>query len=114
MDFKFLDEVERINELQQANFLQKNRFTLGQLRGKKLGVLGSSFKCGTDDVRESPAIHVVRSLIADGCIITAYDPVAMRNAQEVLPEGTVAFVENAYQVMDGADALGGMFSAGYV
>ncbi len=105
VDFKLLDEVERINELQRANFLHKMRFTLGQLRGKRLGVLGLSFKGGTDDVRESPAIHVVRSLIDDGCIITAYDPAAMRNAQEVLPEGAVAFAENAYQTMDGADAL---------
>ncbi|HUZ96935.1 MAG TPA: GDP-mannose 4,6-dehydratase, partial [Edaphobacter sp.] len=63
------------------------------------------FKGGTDDVRESPAIRVVRSLIADGCIITAYDPAAMKNAQAVLPEGSVAFAENAYQVMDEADAL---------
>ena len=105
VNFRLLDEVERINELQQTNFLHKIRFTLGQLRGRKLGVLGLSFKGGTDDVRESPAIHVVRSLVADGCIVTAYDPAAMRNAQAVLPEGAVAFAENAYQVMDGADAL---------
>lgn len=105
VDFRLLDEVERINELQQANFLQKIRFALGQPRGKKLGVLGLSFKGGTDDVRESPAINLVRSLVADGCIITAYDPAAIRNAQAVLPEGAVAFAENPYQVMDGADAL---------
>ena len=105
VDFRLLDEVERINEVQQANFLHKIRFTLGQLWGKKLGILGLSFKGGTDDVRESPAIRVVRSLIADGCIITAYDPAAMKNAQAVLPEGSVAFAENAYQVMDEADAL---------
>ncbi|MGB8479632.1 MAG: nucleotide sugar dehydrogenase [Acidobacteriaceae bacterium] len=105
VDFRLLDEVERINEVQQANFLRKIRFALGQPRGKKLGVLGLSFKGGTDDVRESPAIRVVLSLIADGCIITAYDPAAMKNAQAVLPEGSVAFAENAYQVMDEADAL---------
>jgi UDPglucose 6-dehydrogenase len=105
VDFRLLDEVERINELQRTNFLHTIRFTLGQLRSKKLGVLGLSFKEGTDDVRESPAIHVVRSLIADGCVITAYDPAAMKNAREVLPEGTVTFAESAYQAMDGADAL---------
>jgi UDPglucose 6-dehydrogenase len=104
-DFRLLDEVKRINEHQQANFLHKIRAALGQLRNRKLGVLGLSFKGGTDDVRESPAIHVVRSLIADGCIVTAYDPAAMRNAQRVLPEDALAFAENAYQVMDGADAL---------
>lgn len=105
VNFRLLDEVERINEIQQANFLHKIRSTLGQLQGKKLGVLGLSFKGGTDDVRESPAIHLVRTLIADGCAITAYDPAGMKNSKEVLPKGSVVFAENAYQVMDGADAL---------
>lgn len=105
VDFQLLNEVERINETQHANFLSKIRSTLGPLRGKKLGVLGLSFKGGTDDVRESPAIHVVRSLIADGCVVTAYDPAAMKNAENVFPQGRVTFAENSYQVMDGADAL---------
>jgi UDPglucose 6-dehydrogenase len=105
VDFRLLDEVERTNENQQANFLHKIRATLGQLRSRKLGVLGLSFKGGTDDVRESPAVHLVRSLIADGCIVTAYDPAAMRNARGIFPEGALAFAKNAYQVMDGADAL---------
>ena len=105
VDFRLLDEVERINGLQQTKFLHTIRFTLGQLRGKRLGVLGLSFKGGTDDVRESPAIQVLRSLLADGCLVTAYDPAAMRNAQEILPKDGVVFAENAYQAMDGADAL---------
>ncbi len=105
VDFGLLKEVERVNETQQAIFLDKIRFTLGGLQGKKLGVLGLSFKAGTDDVRESPAIYAVRSLIAAGCVIAAYDPAAMRNAQRVLPKGALRFAENAYQVMDGADAL---------
>lgn len=105
VDFQLLHEVERINDIQQANFLSKVRSTLGPLKGKKLGVLGLSFKGGTDDVRESPAIHVVRSLIAEGCIITAYDPAAMKNAQNLLSVGHLTFADDAYQVMDGADAL---------
>ena len=105
VNFGLLHEVEVINEVQQASFLGKVRLALGELQGKKLGVLGLSFKGGTDDIRESPAINVVRSLIADGCVITAYDPAAMENAQRVLPEDSVAFADNAYEAMDGADAL---------
>jgi len=105
VDFSLIDEVERINDLQLANFLNKIRSTVGKLRGKKLGILGLSFKGGTDDVRESPALHLVRLLMADGCIIGVYDPAAMRNARAILPEGSIVFAENAYQVMDGADAL---------
>ena len=91
VDFGLLHEVEVINEVQQASFLGKVRLALGELQGKKLGVLGLSFKGGTDDIRESPAINVVRSLIADGCVITAYDPAAMENAQRVLPERQCCF-----------------------
>jgi UDPglucose 6-dehydrogenase len=104
-DFNLLHEVERINEHQQAIFLEKIRLTLGQLQDKKLGVLGLSFKGGTDDISESPAMNVVRALVAEGCVITAYDPAATENAQKVLSEGSVVFAENAYEVMDGADAL---------
>lgn len=104
-DFSLLHEVERINENQQASFLTKVRLTLGELRGKRLGVLGLSFKGGTDDIRESPAMNVVHALVAAGCIITAYDPAAKENARKELPEGSVVFAENAYQVMDGVDAL---------
>ena len=100
-----MHEVERINVEQQVSFLDKVRLALGELRGKKLGVLGLSFKGGTDDISESPAMNIVRALVGEGCVITAYDPAAMENAQRVLPEGTVAFAENAYGVMDGADAL---------
>jgi UDPglucose 6-dehydrogenase len=105
VDFKLLDEVERINEVQQSSFLDKVELALGDLKGKKLGVLGLSFRGGTDDISESPAMNVVRSLAAEGCVLTVYDPAAMENAQRVLSEGRIAFAENAYQVMDGADAL---------
>lgn len=104
-NFNLLHEVERINVEQQVSFLDKVRLALGELRDKKLGVLGLSFRGGTDDISESPAMNIVRALVGEGCIITAYDPAAMENAQRVLPEGTVAFAENAYGVMDGADAL---------
>ena len=105
VDFKLLDEVEHINEVQQSSFLDRVELTLGNLQGKKLGVLGLSFRGGTDDIRESPAMNVVRSLAAEGCVLTVYDPAAMENAQRVLPKGSIAFAENAYQVMDGADGL---------
>jgi UDPglucose 6-dehydrogenase len=51
---------------------------------KKLAVLGLAFKAGTDDVRVSPAIEIIKLLLADGFAISAYDPVAMPNAQAIL------------------------------
>ena len=75
-EFRLLDEVMRINEDQRQRFLRKVRTALWTLRGKRLGVLGLAFKGGTDDIRESPAILLVQSLLQEGCQIAAYDPAA--------------------------------------
>ena len=103
-DFRLLDEVMRINEEQRQRFIRKVRSALWTLRGKKLGVLGLAFKGGTDDVRESPAILLIQSLLQEGCQICAYDPAAHTRAAEVL-NSAVRFAEDAYDAARGADAL---------
>jgi UDPglucose 6-dehydrogenase len=103
-DFRLLDEVMRINEDQRQRFLRKVRSALWTLRGKNLGVLGLAFKGGTDDIRESPALFLVRALIQEGSKITAYDPAAMERVREVVPSG-IAFANSAYEAARGADAL---------
>jgi len=103
-DFRLLDEVIRINEEQQRRFLTKVRQALWTLRGKRIGVLGLAFKGGTDDVRESPAIVLVKSLLKEGCHIAAYDPAARKRAGEVL-SSSVEFVRSSYEAAQNADAL---------
>jgi len=103
-EFRLLDEVMRINEDQRQRFLRKVRTALWTLRGKRLGVLGLAFKGGTDDIRESPAILLVKSLLQEGCEIAAYDPAATDRAREVLDSKT-EFVINPYEAANGADAL---------
>jgi len=103
-DFRLLDEVMHINEEQRQRFLRKVRSALWTLRGKRLAVLGLAFKGGTDDVRESPAILLVQTLLQEGCDIAAYDPAAEARAREVLP-ANVQFAENPYAAVHGADAL---------
>jgi UDPglucose 6-dehydrogenase len=103
-DFRLLDEVMRINEEQRQRFLRKVRNALWTLRGKRLGVLGLAFKGGTDDIRESPAVLLVQSLVQEGCIVAAYDPAAMERAREVL-RSNVEFVNSPYEAAAGADAL---------
>jgi UDPglucose 6-dehydrogenase len=95
----------RINNEQRERFLRKVRRALWTLKGKKLGVLGLSFKGGTDDVRESPAIAVVRSLMEEGCTIQAYDPAAAANARELLGSEHIEYVPSAMEAARGADAL---------
>jgi UDPglucose 6-dehydrogenase len=103
-DFRLLDEVMRINEDQRDRFVRKVRSALWTLRGKSIGVLGLAFKGGTDDIRESPAILILQSLLQEGCKISAYDPAAMERTQEVM-NSTIKFSDSPYEVARGADAL---------
>jgi len=105
--FELLDAVMRINEEQRNLFLRKVRDALWTLRGKRIAVLGLAFKAGTDDVRESPAIAVIKALLKEGCEISAYDPVAMCRASNEIEAQCGASVEMAadpYAAAAGADA----------
>lgn len=104
LQFGLLDEVVKVNEDQRNRFLRKVKKALWTLKGKRLAILGLAFKNGTDDVRESPAIAVIKCLLKEGCIITAYDPAAMERAAEELPKGTVKFASGPYEALTGADA----------
>jgi UDPglucose 6-dehydrogenase len=102
--FGLLDEVHRINQEQRVRFMKKVRTALWTLKKKRLAVLGLAFKDGTDDVRESPALEIIESLLEEGCQITAYDPAAMDRARGLLGE-TISYAPDAYAAARGADAL---------
>jgi len=103
-DFRLLDEVMHINEDQRQRFLRKVNHALWTLRGKKLGVLGLAFKGGTDDIRESPALQIVQSLLQHGSKIVAYDPAAIDRTREVFGD-QIMYASSAYEAAHGADAL---------
>lgn len=102
--FGLLDEIVKVNEDQRDRFLRKVKKALWTLKGKKLAVLGLAFKNGTDDIRESPAIAIVRALLREGCSITAYDPAAMERAAAELNHESLRFAPDAYDALTGADA----------
>lgn len=106
INFQLLEEVRKINVSQQEIFFNKVRGALWTLRGKKLAALGLSFKGDTDDIRESPALDIVRKLIEAGANVSAYDPAAMEKAQAVMPPSDkLSYAFNAYEAAEGADAL---------
>jgi UDPglucose 6-dehydrogenase len=106
VDFSLLSEVEKINVLQKKRFVSKVRSALWNLRGKRLGVLGLAFKGETDDIRESPAIEIVKMLLAEGCTIATFDPAAMQRTQQILPATqALRYADNAYDAASDADAL---------
>jgi UDPglucose 6-dehydrogenase len=104
-EFGLLAEVTRINTEQRTRFLKKVKSALWTLRGKQLGVLGLAFKAETDDIRESPAIAIVRELLKEGARIRVYDPAAMAKAQDSFASDPVTFANDPYQTALGSDAL---------
>ncbi len=105
-DFKLLRSVMEVNENQRAYYVDKITDYFGKnLTGKKIACLGLAFKSDTDDARESVAIKIIRTLRGLGAKICAYDPKAMKNAQEILGDSNITYTENAYDAMKGADAL---------
>jgi UDPglucose 6-dehydrogenase len=99
-----LQAVLDVNERQISNLTLQLEELLGGLRGKHVAVFGLAFKPNTDDVRESPAIHLIESLIAAGARISAHDPEALETAREVLGD-SVRYVANCYEAVHDADAL---------
>lgn len=98
-----VDAVIEVNRRQRLAMLPKIENLVGPLAGKTIAVLGLAFKPETDDMREAPAIEIIRGLIKRGAKVRAYDPVAMIEAAKVLPE--VSYVDDEYSAATGADAL---------
>ena len=102
-----VDSVVRANEFQRHRMVMKIEAGLGGLEGKVVGVLGLAFKQGTDDVRESSSIPIIRELAAGGAAVRAYDPQAMDNARKLALAGLdgLTYGADEYDAAAGADAL---------
>lgn len=106
IDFQLLAEVEKINERQKQAFFNKVRSTLWTLRGKHLGALGLAFKGDTDDIRDSPALDIIKMLLDAGAKVTAYDPAAMERTKQVMPESaSLSYASDPYAAAEDVDAL---------
>ncbi len=102
-DFSILKAVKNVNERQKAFIIKKIKETLWIIKDKTIGVLGLSFKPDTDDIRNSPALDMIRRLQEEGAKIKVYDPQAMKKAQEVISD--VTFCKDPYSVCKGSDCL---------
>ncbi|MEJ9230864.1 UDP-glucose/GDP-mannose dehydrogenase family protein [Peribacillus butanolivorans] len=102
--FSLLKETVAINDFQHELLVRKaiNRF--GELKGKKVVMLGLAFKPETDDMREAPSIKIARSLAKLGAEVVAYDPVAIDNAKKILKD-TIRFASSVREAVLDADAV---------
>jgi len=104
-DMQVLRAVEGVNENQKSVLFNKlSRHFGGELRGLKIAVWGLSFKPKTDDMREAPSLVIIEKLLAAGCTVTAYDPVAMPEAKHSLGD-TITYAKDEFAALIDADAL---------
>jgi nucleotide sugar dehydrogenase len=97
-----LQATVEINKRQRTSVVRKLQRELHMLKGRRIALLGLTFKPGTDDLRDAPALDIARRLLAAGAVVSAFDPVV-----KVLPEelGTVRLTRDAYDAADRADAV---------
>lgn len=104
-DFKILDAVMRVNDLQKSHLTPKVvEYFKGDLKGKKIALWGLAFKPNTDDIREAPALVLIEELLSHGAVINAYDPEAMDNVRAQIGD-KIRYSKNQYEALEEADAL---------
>jgi UDPglucose 6-dehydrogenase len=104
IDFEIVEAAIRANTRQREHVTNKVRTALGgDVKGKTVSLLGLSFKPETDDVRDSPAIAIARTLVAEGATVRAFDPQAMNEAARAIPE--LVLCKDVYETCEGGDVL---------
>jgi UDPglucose 6-dehydrogenase len=104
-DFSLLNAVMQVNETQKTIIIPKvKRFFNNDLKGKHFALWGLAFKPDTDDIREAPALYLIKELTAAGATVAAFDPEGMPNVKQLLGD-KISFAENQYDALNNADAL---------
>ena len=101
---RIVETVVEVNAAQKARMVKKIRHALGDLDGKRIAVMGLTFKPETDDMREAPSLSILPQLLDKGARIAAHDPQGMAEAQKLLPAG-IDYVDDKYEAIKGADAV---------
>lgn len=104
-DMKVLNAVEEVNEAQKHVLFKKfDTYFSGNIKGKKIAIWGLAFKPETDDMRESPALVLIESLLNAGCVVRVYDPVAMEECRRRIG-GVVEYSANMYDAVIDAEVI---------
>src|SRR5712691_7382013 len=100
---RIVDAVIEVNQLQRQSMVPKIERLAGGLEGKRVAVLGLAFKPETDDIREAPALDIIRGLLERGATVSAYDPVAKPAVERLLPQ--IEYAADEYAASSGAEVL---------
>lgn len=102
---RVLKAVEEVNELQKGILFDKLfKYYDGNLKGRQIALWGLAFKPETDDMREAPALVLIKKLIDAGAIVKVYDPIAMEECRRRI-DNSVVYAKDMYDAILGADAL---------
>ncbi|HHE04783.1 MAG TPA: UDP-glucose/GDP-mannose dehydrogenase family protein [candidate division WOR-3 bacterium] len=102
-EFKTLEAVVKANKRQRELMVDKIKHHLGDLKGKTIGILGLAFKQNTDDIRKSSSIDIIQLLLKEGVNIRCFDPLAMDNNKNILPD--LNYCQDEYETSAGSGAL---------
>ncbi len=104
-ELKVLNAVESVNKFQKSILFEKiNSYYSGDLKDKTIAIWGLSFKPQTDDMREAPALEIVRKLLEAGAKVKAYDPVALKEARHHFGD-SITYCTDQYETLIDADCL---------
>jgi UDPglucose 6-dehydrogenase len=101
--FQLLNAVTEVNELQKRRVVSKLQRQLGNLAGKRIGLLGLAFKPETDDMRGASSLVLAARLLAEGAVVSAYDPIAEQEACKLMPQ--LVYCDSAFAAVQDADAI---------
>lgn len=103
-EIKTIKATIEVNENQKYKLFRRAKRRFGSLKGKRVAVLGLTFKPGTDDLREAPSIPNISRLIDEGAEVIAYDPVGIDNFKKIYPK-EIAYVNSPIDAINNADMV---------
>lgn len=103
---RIVNSAVEANDATKARMVDKiEQACGGSVKGKTLAMLGLTFKPDTDDMRDAASLVILPELVAKGAKIRTYDPQGMKEAKHLLPQVEIAWFDNTYATLEGADAL---------
>lgn len=104
-EFTIIKAAKEVNKYQRGTVMKKLKKIYPKLKDKEIAIWGISFKPKTDDIRQAPAVDVIKELLKGGAKVRVFDPAALKNLQEVFSKKEIKYCKNPYTALKGADAL---------
>ena len=102
---ELLESGQDLNKMQPSRAVQMCKEKLGNLKEKRIALLGLAFKPDTDDMREAPSLVLIDELLRRGASVAAYDPVAVEEARKLKQHASLHYVNSSHAAVERADAL---------